>query len=97
MPKMRCNNIKPEYNRLLFTIKPTPGDRVCLRTSHGITTRPIPEGYYMKNRKAPKKINPVKSFVIRMIETMKGIFEAMKTDKPEFADTKDILGSTIEM
>ena len=50
------------YNgSVLFQIKPTPGDRIVLRTSGGITTRPIPEGYYM-NRDAVKKPNPIVRF-----------------------------------
>ena len=61
MSIMKCNSIKPEYNRLLFRVKVTPGDRLFTRPSHGIYTRPIPEGYYM-NRNAAKKPNPIVRF-----------------------------------
>ena len=98
MSRMRCNNIKPEYNSLMFKVKQTPGDRLFTRASYGIYERTIPEGYYM-NRKSPKKINPVKSFFIRMYETMKGIIEDTRPDKSEHFDIKpkDAKGTTIQI
>ena len=97
MSRMRCNNIKPEYNNLLFQIKQTPGDRLFCKSSRGIYTRTIPEGYYM-NRNNVKKINPVINFFKRMIETMKGIMEDTFSNKSESAGDKEIYkGTTIEI
>lgn len=79
MSIMKFNSIKPEYNRLLFKVKSTPGDRLFTRPSHGIYTRPIPEGYYM-NRNAAKKTNPVINFFKRMYDKMKAIIAEMKPD-----------------
>ncbi len=92
------NNVCQRYNgQILFKIKPTPGDRIILKPSHGIYTRTYPEGYFM-NRKAPKKTNPVVSFFKKMIEEYKGIREAMKPDDVQpFEDIKNIKGTTIEM
>ncbi len=88
--------IEPLYNSIVFQVKRTPGDARRTFASGGIYERTIPEGYYM-TRKAPKKINPVVKFFRNMYQTMKDIIEATKPDEPEFADTKDILGSIIEM
>lgn len=92
------NNVCQRYNGLvLFKIKPTPGDRIVLKPSHGIYQRTIPEGYYM-NRKAPEKTNPVVNLFRRMYAEMKGIIEATKPeDSRPFEDTKNIKGTTIEI
>ena len=79
MSLMRCNNIKPEYNGTVFKIKRTLGDIVVPRTSHGIYTRPIPEGYYM-NRDAVKKPNPIINLFVRMYQEMKAVIAEMKPD-----------------
>ena len=79
MSIMKCNSIKPEYNRLLFRVKATPGDRLFTRPSHGIYTRPIPEGYYM-NRDAVKKTNLVINFFKRMYNEIKAIIAEIKPD-----------------
>lgn len=76
-------NVCERYNgSVLFKIKPTPGDRIVLRTSGGITTRPIPEGYYM-NRNAVKKPNPIINFFKIMYNTMKDIIAATKPSNIE--------------
>lgn len=57
------SNVCQRYNgSVLFKIKPTPGDKVVLRTSGGIYTRPIPEGYYMNRDKAQKQNSIVKFY-----------------------------------
>ena len=79
MSTMRCNNIKPEYNSTMFKIKRTLGDIVVPRNSHGIYTRPIPEGYYM-NRNAAKKPNPIINLFARMYKEIKGIIAELKPE-----------------
>ena len=92
------NNVCQKYNgSILFQIKPTPGDKIVLRTSGGIYTTPYPEGYFM-NRKAPKKTNPVVNLFKRMYAEMKGIIEATKPDNIQsFEDSKNIRSTTIEI
>jgi len=97
MSIMRCNSIKPEYNKLVFRVKQTPGDRLFTRPSRGIYTRPIPEGYYM-NRDAAKKTNPVINFFKRMYGEMKAVIAEMKPkSKTSFEPTDNIKGTTIEI
>ena len=97
MSTIRYNSIKPEYNRLLFRVQQTPGDRMFTRPSHGIYTRPIPEGYYMNRDKAPKT-NPFVSLFKRMYAKIKAIIEDTKPDDiKSFEDAKNIRGTTIEI
>ena len=97
MPK-GINNVCQRYNgSIIFKIKQTPGDIVVPRTSHGIYTRTIPEGYYM-NRNVAKKTNPVINFFKRMYDEMKAIIAEMKTkSKTPFEPTDNIKGTTIEI
>ncbi len=76
----RCNNIKSEYNYLLFNIKKTQGDMRTLRASGGIIQRPYPEGYFMNRNKA-KKPNPIIKFLVRMYEEMKAVADIMVTER----------------
>ena len=80
MAVLRCNNIKSEYNYLLFKIKKTPGDMRTLRASGGIIQKPYPEGYFMNRNKA-KKPNPVIYFLVRMYEEMKAVADILKTER----------------
>jgi hypothetical protein len=80
MAILRCNNIKPEYNYLLFKIKKTPGDIRTLKASGDIIQRPYPEGYFMNRNKA-KKPNPFIKFLVRMYEEMKAVADILKTER----------------
>ena len=92
------NNVCQRYNgSVIFKIKPTPGDNIVLRTSGGIHTRAIPEGYYM-NRNAVKKTNPVINFFKRMYYEMKAVIAEMKPDaETHFEPADNIKGTTIEI
>ena len=76
----KLNNIKTEYNGILFQLKRTPGDALRNFPSGGIYERTIPEGYYM-NRNVAKKTNPVINLFKRMYDGMKVVFAEMKHDK----------------